>query len=131
MTAIFRATHRITLDSGETQEVMLDDGRAYTREEWDAADASDYERTEDGSWLFQGQPFNGTVREMTDADNVVCCSVTREGNTWYVFSDDGEMLASGPGRVSAIEDLWVTLRSRGVSRASVDGLFVDVPEAAS
>lgn len=67
----------------------------------------------------------------TDADNVVFCSVTREGNTWYVFSDDGEMLAAGPGRVSTIEDLMLTLRSRGVSRASVDGLFVDVPEAAS
>lgn len=63
----------------------------------------------------------------TNDDSVVFCSVTREGNTWYVFSDNGEMLASGPGRASTIEALWFALRSRGVSRASVDGVFSDVP----
>lgn len=54
-------THRITLDSGEVVLVELIDGAAYTREEAGALCSADYERQEDGSWTFQGQPFSGTV----------------------------------------------------------------------
>lgn len=36
---------------------------AYTRAEWDTASSADYERTPDG-WLFQGQPFTGSVRRL-------------------------------------------------------------------
>lgn len=68
--------------------------------------------------------------EKTDHD-VVFCNVTREEHTWYVFADDGEMLASGPGRASTLDALWFELRARGVSLASVDGVFVNVPDAAT
>ena len=64
MTPIFQASHRITLSSGEVEEVMLIDGAAYTREEWQSETAADYEREESGAWTFQGEPFNGTVSEI-------------------------------------------------------------------
>lgn len=60
----FYPTHRITLRSGEVEEVMLVDGAAYTRDEWDACDAACYERDEDGRWMFQGEAFTCTVSEI-------------------------------------------------------------------
>jgi len=55
------ATHEIQ-HGPITVKVMLDpSGAAYQRDEWDATDAADYERTEDGRWLFQGKPFVGRV----------------------------------------------------------------------
>ena len=59
----FTPTHRIETDR-ETVEVMLVDGVAYQQCEWDALDSSDYERDENGSWLFHGQPFTGTVERI-------------------------------------------------------------------
>ena len=66
MTTTFRPTHRITLDSGETLDVMLVDGAAYQQCEWDADANADYELTDDGRWLFQGQPFAGRVERITE-----------------------------------------------------------------
>ena len=40
---------------------MLADGAAYTREEWNAGDAADYERSESGEWTFQGNVFSSAV----------------------------------------------------------------------
>ena len=59
----------------------------------------------------------------TDA---VFCSLMKEGNTWYVFAYSGEMLASGSGRTSTVEELVHVLRSRGVARYCLDGVFFDV-----
>jgi len=68
MTTTFSPTHCIKLNRRDAIYVMLDDGRAYQRCEWDTATAADYERTDDGRWLFQGQAFNGRVYELTDSD---------------------------------------------------------------
>ncbi len=57
----FKPTHRITLDGGREIYVCLIDGCAYTQEEADSLSDPDYERADDGTWTFQGQPFNGTV----------------------------------------------------------------------
>lgn len=57
----FKATHIIN-DNDEFIEVMLIDGAAYTRSEFEAESRADYERQEDGSWTFQGQAFAGSVR---------------------------------------------------------------------
>lgn len=57
----FQPTHRITLESGATVEVMLVDGAAYTREEWDAEVPADWERDGAGGWTFQGRLFAGRV----------------------------------------------------------------------
>jgi hypothetical protein len=50
----------------QTWKVMLVDGVAYTREEWDGADNADLELTDEGEWRFQGQATpggaNGTVQ---------------------------------------------------------------------
>ena len=60
-------THKITFRpvQGDPEEtiVALVEGVAYTIEEWEAESSADWERAEDGSWLFQGQaaPGNGTV----------------------------------------------------------------------
>ena len=63
----FRATHRITLDNGDTIEVCLvDGGGAYTLEEWESGTLADYERTDDGAWTFQGEPFAGTVEALNE-----------------------------------------------------------------
>ena len=56
----FRPTHRITT-ARETFDVMLVDGAAYQQCEWETALAADYERNDEGDWLFQGQPFSGIV----------------------------------------------------------------------
>lgn len=60
----FQPSHRITLRSGEVEEVMLVDGAAYTREEWESETVADYERDENGDWTFQGEPFACTVEEI-------------------------------------------------------------------
>jgi hypothetical protein len=60
----FQPSHRITLRSGEVEEVMLVDGAAYTAAEWESATLADYERDEDGRWTFQGEPFACTVEEI-------------------------------------------------------------------
>ena len=65
MTTTFRPTHRITTDR-ETVDVMLIEGAAYQQCEWDAVDAADYERADDGRWLFQGQPFAGSVKPINE-----------------------------------------------------------------
>jgi hypothetical protein len=59
----FTPTHRIETDR-ETVEVMLVDGVAYQQCEWDFLDSAEYERDENGRWLFQGQPFTGTVERI-------------------------------------------------------------------
>ena len=63
----FQPSHRLTLRSGEVEEVKLVDGAAYTREEWESETVADYERDESGAWTFQGEPFNCTVREIESA----------------------------------------------------------------
>ena len=59
MTKPFKPTHRITIrhnNGVETQcLVMLVDGVAYTRAEWDAYDSADWTRNDAGEWLFQGR----------------------------------------------------------------------------
>ena len=60
----WKPTHIITHD-GQTIEVMLDEGRGYTKEEWDEELHADYSLFH-GVWFFMGQPFSGRVR---DADN--------------------------------------------------------------
>jgi len=70
----WKATHLIQFSDGHHVSVMLDetvgneefiegDGVAYTRAEWDSCTAADYEVV-NGEWLFQGQPFAGTVRRI-------------------------------------------------------------------
>jgi len=59
------ATHRIWKD-GCVYHVMLDDGPAYTEDEWNTDSQADFERTEDGSWLFQGQSFRGKVTSLKE-----------------------------------------------------------------
>lgn len=57
MSRPFRATHRITAGTGRSRRtisVMLLDGAGYTRAEWDADDAADWEVVH-GEWRFQGR----------------------------------------------------------------------------
>jgi len=76
----FQATHIIiNVDhAGEPIPIMLcqspsDDrgcapdngGPAYTEAEWNSESTADYERDEDGAWLFHGKVFNGTVKAVT------------------------------------------------------------------
>jgi hypothetical protein len=60
----FQPSHRITLRSGEVEEVMLVDGAAYTAAEWDSMTVADYECDESGHWTFQGEPFDCKVQEI-------------------------------------------------------------------
>ena len=59
-------THEIQHD-GRAVFVQLHEGSAYTLDEWQSSTSADYERQDDGSWTFQGQPFNGTVRRLPTA----------------------------------------------------------------
>uniref|UniRef100_A0A6M3M069 Uncharacterized protein n=1 Tax=viral metagenome TaxID=1070528 RepID=A0A6M3M069_9ZZZZ len=61
----WRPTHRLRVpvpgcQRPVTEEVMLDDGVAYTLDEWAFGERPDY-AVEDGRWTFQGQPFCGEV----------------------------------------------------------------------
>jgi len=63
----FQPSHRITLVSGEVEEVMLVDGAAYTRAEWESESAADYERDDSGPWpiwKFQGEPIIAIIDEI-------------------------------------------------------------------
>ena len=61
-------THAIDLGEGVKVKVMLADGAAYTRAEWLAGVPADYERDDNGDWLFQGQPFAGRVVAVCDEE---------------------------------------------------------------
>jgi len=56
----WRPTHKIVHD-GRTVAVYLLDGAAYTLEEWINTTHAGYERSDEGDWLFHGEPFAGTV----------------------------------------------------------------------
>lgn len=55
----FKPTHEITFtpDYGTPQvyRVMLVDGAAYSREEWDASASAAWERDDSGRWTCQGK----------------------------------------------------------------------------
>ena len=111
MTTAFTPTHRIETDR-ETVDVMLVNRVAYQPSEWDALDSADYERDESGRWLFQGQPFAGTVEriyriafmlESTGDFEIVETFSTSgnhaanhyarknyDGRDWYVLNAEGE-----------------------------------------
>ena len=68
----FKPTHQIVHSlSGSitTEPVMLVEedeggaGPAYTQAEWEASARADWERQEDGSWMFQGKPARCVVTE--------------------------------------------------------------------
>ena len=63
MTNPFIATHEITFTpangAARTFAVALVDGAAYTREEWENETSADWECTDDGEWLCQGQVTPG------------------------------------------------------------------------
>ena len=76
--------HRIVTDR-ETVEVLLaDNGAAYQRHEWDATVDSDYERTDDGRWLFQGQPFAGSVEELQAREYRI--ALVKNDGSWDVIA---------------------------------------------
>lgn len=63
-TESFAPTHRITFTpaGGAPREILVcltDEGAAYTREEWEAETAADWERDENGVWTCQGQATPG------------------------------------------------------------------------
>ena len=64
----WRATHRLTLVTGYTLDVMYeqhaDGGPAYTRSEWQTCDLPDVEMDGDGRWWILGEPFGGTVETL-------------------------------------------------------------------
>jgi|TARA_Y100000034_G_scaffold6889_1_gene7607 hypothetical protein len=68
----WRATHRIE-HAGALVAVMLvqellgtASGAAYDEEDWNNCAPTDYERDEDGNWLFQGEAFTGTVTRISE-----------------------------------------------------------------
>ena len=111
MNTTFKPTHRIATDR-ETVDVMLIGGAAYQQCEHEATDAADYERDEDGRWLFQGRPFTGTVEriykiafmlESTGGFEVIetfsasgnyaanhYAKTNYDGQQWYVLNAEGE-----------------------------------------
>lgn len=59
----FKPDHLITMERIE-YPVMLVEGVCYTKAEWDLAENADFTYDEDKGCLFQGQAFNGTIREL-------------------------------------------------------------------
>jgi hypothetical protein len=59
------ATHRVTMGD-LTVPVMLVDGIAYSEIEWSGALPPHF-KVVDGDWLFQEQPFSGSVEPITYA----------------------------------------------------------------
>jgi hypothetical protein len=77
----FIPTHEISFTAANGSKMItvvhLDDGRAYTREEWDAAESSDWTVSDGGEWLCQGHATPGgavgtvTVRRLADRTGVL------------------------------------------------------------
>jgi hypothetical protein len=62
----WQPTHRVIFADGHEVMVMLtDEDVAYTRNEWYSDSLADIEVV-DGGWLFQGQPFPGTINPLND-----------------------------------------------------------------
>jgi len=59
----WKATHRIHKSSGSVDVMLTNEGPAYTREEWEAFDASDH-CVANGEWLFMGQPFACEIEKL-------------------------------------------------------------------
>lgn len=89
----FQPTHVITLDRESVEVMLTSEGSAYQRHEWDATEASDFERMPDGRWLFQGRAFNGRVESVADRTPITTCM--------------------RPGRVYRVEDLTLMGWTRG------------------
>ncbi len=64
----FTPTHVITLNGREIP-VLVDDGAAYTKAEWDAESKADWTVNNDGEFVFQGRVPTGvySIREVTTA----------------------------------------------------------------
>lgn len=71
----FIPTHEIAFQNESRLVMLTDDGVAYTQAEWDAEDAADFEVNAQGEWLFQGQPFSGTVQ------NIAAAALGRKGGS--------------------------------------------------
>ena len=121
----FCPTHRITLRSGEVEEVMLVDGAAYTREEWDSETQADYERDEAGAWTFQGQPFACSISEIKD-DSVVTYDPTAEqiAALEAEATQHGDLLMAAICRVAAGRD-HAEIPLDGDDRRRVDATTTD------
>ncbi len=77
----FKPTHRIFVPDpknpiGEISflvQLETDDpdfgGPAYTEVEWESGLLASYERQDDGTWTFQGQPFNGRVEKLSGGES--------------------------------------------------------------
>jgi hypothetical protein len=80
----FRATHQITTKD-ETIPVLLVDGVAYTRDEWDADARADWEFTHDTGLLFQGQVIDGS--SIQSIERKVARIFQEPTGKWYVCDD--------------------------------------------
>ena len=64
----WRPTHRVYRDGHVSEVYLHGTGAAYTLAEWVACGPADYERADDGGWLFQGEPFAGHVVRLISRD---------------------------------------------------------------
>lgn len=91
----FQPTHAIRFATGEVLKVQLVDGVAYTREEWDSGNRSDWTINDDNEWVFQGrvteQPFaielNVHIEEIKAGDEL---DLTAPNKKCYLVNNDGE-----------------------------------------
>jgi len=65
MEIAFIPTHQITTTTEVISVMVCDNGAAYQRHEWNATVDSDYELCGQ-QWLFQGEPFAGTVEAVCE-----------------------------------------------------------------
>jgi len=70
MSENFHVTHVVELYASahdktviDRVEVMLVEGAAYSREEWEGTTPADFSVNEEGGWEMLGRPFNGQVKK--------------------------------------------------------------------
>jgi hypothetical protein len=112
----FQPTHVIQHDSMTVEVMLTDGGAAYTADEWGSAGAADYERTDDGRWLFIGQAFNGTVNAIGNAHEYRIAYVAADGS-WdvvrtFAATDDDAANAYAAQECEGDDD-WFVLDSTG------------------
>lgn len=101
---MFQATHEITVTNTQTislggvieqtfYHVMLVEeeggyGPAFTKDEWEAGAAADWELTENG-WLFNGRtsPINHSKVTITSFYGPVFDELKNSGSDWYEIND--------------------------------------------
>lgn len=122
----FNPTHQIVgfMGRSDSIKVMLDDGRAYTKEEWESDDHADF-GVVDGEWLFLGKAFNGEVISLKQGKNKKF-KATHKVTDSHGFVVEVMLTARGefPNHPAYTEDEWDSHKAESMLELTENGVWL-------